>query len=1077
MAHAPLLRTNTAPVFQSHPNGVGALPPQQSMSSSAPRTSQLSGSTYAGSSTSLTTLNSDMTVVANGPVVATSNIINQKADASRSLYQICISLKQRLAQVPGFEPFLENLDPTDPVDPLWNLFRSGYPLLVIYNSLQPAEPLSVDDANASDSKKSKIAIFKFVQACMKELQVPPSDSFVITDLMGNDTSGFVKVTQVVNYVLDLAEQRGHLLQLQPYPDGEPVEAGDGPKMTYRDHVVKELVDTERKYVQDLENLHDLKKALEQKGVIPGDVVHQIFLNINSILDFQRRFLIRVETTNSMPAAIQRWGQPFVTHEEFFSIYQPFIANQRKAAQVAKEVFDQIQLSDHPVAADFNTLDGFLLKPMQRLVKYPLLLKDLAKKTEEAETKEDLLAGCEAAERVLQKANEAVNRDLLDDALEELIVRVDDWKSHKIESFGKLLLHGVYGVITGKSEQEKDYEIYLFECILLCCKEISPNKSKDKKDKTRQQGPKTKNKNAKLQLKGRIFMTNVTDVVSLSKPGSHSVQIWWKGDPGVENFTIKFLTEEMMKKWANGLETQRKENAPRLAASPADDPTDFAWTRDNAGGLENPYLQQEDDDDDDLGPATAPAQFPMPASSFGGAMPRTASSSNLRELRQRSVTAETSATLASIARAPPPRFPMAMPPPPPVAPLSLQTASSMSIPSPGIRGGDSYFSPIGDSPASSRTSTTSGMFPPTSYPFPKSGTPQPGWDENNRYTAPAMPRAPSRDGTPPNAYPNGRNPRGPSMPPMSTQSGNHSLSSLNNLNNNLNNLSLKESNAAAAAAAANGSQRSRSYSTPDGTVQGQRRQPSQSNIPAVPGIPLHLHPAHDSSIPRSQTGSPRNDAPGRTNTQSPGAQGVRVHKHSHSGSMGGSVGGTMAQFPTQPIYPRQNTPGPAIGANGTAGSRTVSPSAALSQGMLAHHGMIPQGMMPSTMGAGIPNMPGMPQNPTQSSSLGSPDVALPTQLKVRVTCDTGNYITLVVAFNITYQSLVDRIDAKLARFTSSSIAQGSLKLRYQDEDEDFVTIESDDDIQIAFMEFRDGMKNAFNSGVGEIELFCVGEMAP
>ncbi|KAL6812121.1 Pleckstrin homology domain-containing protein [Trichoderma sp. SZMC 28015] len=1049
MAHAPLLRTNTAPVFQSHPNGAGALP-QQSMSSSAPRTSQLSGSTYAGSSTSLTTLNSDMTVVANGPVVATSNIINQKADASRSLYQICISLKQRLAQVPGFEPFLEHLDPTDPVDPLWNLFRSGYPLLVIYNTLQPAEPLAIDDANAnaSDSKKSKIAIFKFVQACMKDLQVASSDCFVITDLMGNDTSGFVKVTQVVNYVLDLAEQRGYLLQLQPYPDGEPTEAGAGSKMTYRDHVVKELVDTERKYVQDLENLHDLKKALEQKGVIPGDVVHQIFLNINSILDFQRRFLIRVETTNSMPAVSQRWGQPFVTHEEFFSIYQPFIANQRKAAQIANQVFDQIQQSDHPVAADFNTLDGFLLKPMQRLVKYPLLLKDLAKKTEEQETKEDLLAGCEAAERVLQKANEAVNRDLLDDALEELITRVDDWKSHKIESFGKLLLHGVYGVITGKSEQEKDYEIYLFECILLCCKEISPNKSKDKKDKARQQGPKTKNKNAKLQLKGRIFMTNVTDVVSLSKPGSHSVQIWWKGDPGVENFTIKFLTEEMMKKWANGLETQRKENAPRAATSPDDNPTDFAWTRDQAGGLENPYLQQEDDDDEDLGPATAPAQFPMPASSFGGSIPRTASSSNLRDMRQRSVTAETSQSLASIARAPPPRFPLPMPPPPP-APLSLQTASSMTVPSPGVRGGDSYFSPIGDSPASSRTSTTSGIFPPTSYPFPKTGTPQPGWDENNRYTAPAMPRAPSRDGTPPT----GRNPRGPSLPPMALQN-------VNNANN------------------ANGQQRSRSYSTPDVNAQGQRRQPSQGSIPAVPGIPMHLHPAHDSSIPRSQTGSPRNDAPAplRTSTQSPGSQGPRMHKHSHSGS----VGGTMAQFPTQPIYPRQATPGPPNGTNGlrvdpaVANSRTVSPSlgtATMSQGMLAHHGMIPQGMMPSGMSGGIPNMPGMPAN-----GLASPDVALPTQLKVRVTCDTGNYVTLVVAFNITYQSLVDRIDAKLARFTTSSIAQGALKLRYQDEDEDFVTIESDDDIQIAFMEFRDGMKNAYSAGVGEIELFCVGDMA-
>lgn len=64
-----------------------------------------------------------------------------------------------------------------------------------------------------------------------------------------------------------------------------------------------------------------------------------------------------------------------------------------------------------------------------------------------------------------------------------------------------------------------YEIYLFEYILLCCKEASPNKNKDKKDKTRSTGPKIRNKNAKLQLKGRIFMTNVTEVVTLSRQGT------------------------------------------------------------------------------------------------------------------------------------------------------------------------------------------------------------------------------------------------------------------------------------------------------------------------------------------------------------------------------------------------------------------------------------------------------------------------------------------------------------------------------------------------------------------------------
>jgi cell division control protein 24 len=72
-----------------------------------------------------------------------------------------------------------------------------------------------------------------------------------------------------------------------------------------------------------------------------------------------------------------------------------------------------------------------------------------------ETRADLTAGIEAAERVQQKANEAVDRDLLDEAVEDLVTRVEDWKKHRVDQFGKLLLHGVYTVVTGKGDQEKD----------------------------------------------------------------------------------------------------------------------------------------------------------------------------------------------------------------------------------------------------------------------------------------------------------------------------------------------------------------------------------------------------------------------------------------------------------------------------------------------------------------------------------------------------------------------------------------------------------------------------------------------
>ena len=153
---------------------------------------------------------------------------------------------------------------------------------------------------------------------------------------------------------------------------------------------------------------------------------------------------------------------------------------------------------------------------------------------------------------------------------------------------------------------------------------------------------------------------------------------------------------------------------------------------------------------------------------------------------------------------------------------------------------------------------------------------------------------------------------------------------------------------------------------------------------------------------------------------------------------------MAQFPSQPVHSRQPTPS----------QMNVPQSLNLTNQQ--------QQAVSPPLGTA-----------TQGNQLSSPDLPIPTQLKVKVVCDGGNYVTLVVAFNITYQSLIDRIDAKLARFTASSIGKGNLRLRYRDEDGDLVTIESDDDIQIAFLEWREGVRNMYSGGVGEIELFCVG----
>ncbi|GAW27286.1 putative CDC24 Calponin [Rosellinia necatrix] len=500
------------------------------------------------------------------------------------------------------------------------------------------------------------------------------------------------------------------------------------------------------------------------------------------------------------------------------------------------------------------------------------------------------------------------------------------------------------------------------------------------------------------------MMNVTEIVTIGKPGSYSVQIWWKGDPGIENFTIKFSNEETMKKWAARLDFQRKRHTQAPTTSPEQPNTDFTWMKAvNVNGLDNPYAQQDDDDDDEEQPVlsqVSSASIGQSSNSGGGVMARNTSSNSLRA---RSVTTDSSQSLASLARAPP-QFPLPAPP----RQLSVQTGSAQS---PIPRGGESYFSPTMDSPASSRTSTASTLLTQNGqYPFPRTSTPQGGWEDRdtNRYTAPAMPRAPSRDGPTPI---NGRNPRGPSMPVMTSQQ-------------------------------AAQQQRSRSYSTPDINGQNARRANTTTGVPAVPGIPPHLHPAHDASIPRSQTGSPRQDLPIRANTQSPGIQRERTNQQNSQ------HGGTMAQFPIQPVHSRQATP--SIGQV----SGSAVPQASAFDGR----------QTPSALGNAAPG-----------NSLGSQDLPIPTQLRVKVSCDAGTYVTLVVPFSITYQSLIDRIDSKLARFTTSSISKGNLRLRYRDEDGDLVTIESDDDIQIAFLEWRESASNTSANGVGEIGLFCVGDV--
>ncbi|PGH10606.1 hypothetical protein AJ80_07457 [Polytolypa hystricis UAMH7299] len=921
-----------------------------------------------------------------GPVMAEDNIINRRGN--ESLYQSCLNLKRRLTEVPGFENHLAEMeemdkadDAVDPVNSVWRCLRHGYPLLTIYNASNPAEPLAIDPFKVPENKRPKLSAFKFLEACLQDLGFPQQECFLITDLYGENTTGFVKVIKMVNKVLDILETQGQLYKSSATLDGP--RQGEKVKLTRREHILKELLETERDYVNHLQNLQALKKELEETGALNGDSSHAIFLNLNNLLDFAQRFLIRMEQHNALPEESQNWGELFIDHQEGFRQYEPFIANQLRCDATCQKEWDKITSAPRSVdlqqmVAQQSTLNSFFVKPFQRLTKYPLLLTDLKKQTDNEILVTAMTAAVDIVQAVLDQANSAIEKEHLVAAVADLANRVDDWKTLKLEGFGDLIRFGTFIVIKGDGgkDTEREYHIYLFERILLCCKDINPNKQKSKLMGKEKPSTVPKGK-VRLQLKGRIYMANVTEILSLQRPGSYKIQIFWKGDPGVvDNFSIRYQNEDTMRKWYKDIDTQRAiQNEERSARQTGTSETEFTYLR-NTPQLQNPYREEYEQEEELVRESNAFSEF---------SVSRNASSTSLRA---RSATGGSGGS-GPLSGGRPTRFPM------PEPALSLHTQFPGGAVSPGDRIMNGYFSPVTET-ASTRSSSQSTMFS-----YSRQGTPSSAntWSEDsNRYTAPAMPRAASRDGSTPNNYfpnGNGRSAQRPSLPPLSSQHGQSGISA---------------------------QARMRSASSPDiHNHSDSRRYMNGHTMQTIDNVPVPPIPSHMANmrapVNRSQNNSPTNGAlPIRPATQSPGAQQHNQRQQFHD-----------------PHY-SQGRPEPR-----SHPTPTSSPHPAILS-------------------------PGVNQNEPQ-------EPYMPSQLKAKINFD-DNYVTLVIASNILYRSLTDRVDAKLARFTDRSIGSKSVRLRYRDEDGDYVTIDSDEAVQLAFMEWRDQHQNMLASGqVGEIQLFC------
>ncbi|KAI9098848.1 Dbl homology domain-containing protein, partial [Phlyctochytrium arcticum] len=475
---------------------------------------------------------------------------------SVSLYQQCMVLIEKLYSLPDFEYYLfpqgvdaliDNPSLLDPVAVIWACFRLGAPFCQLYNQLRPRKRLQVPDLPSVAppyNNSCKKAVYEFIVACKAELQMEESELFSISGLYKDDTNEFVKLMKTVSIVVKKVEDANLFPPPRPLPFSTPTIDPTAPSDN-RAKLIAELLNTERVYTADLEKLQRYKRELNSQNIVPRDTLLHLFANLDELLDFQRRFLLQMEATLSLPIQEQRIGQLFMQNEEAFSVYVPFCGNYQFSTQTAME--NAVQLQRVTTMDPLRELPSYLIRPVQRACKYPLLLNELIKYSDESTYPfmNELQEGLAAIKRVTDLVNEQKRQEENRRVKQDVIDRVEDWKGLNIGEFGDLLLSDKFPMSTG--EAERDYELYLFERILLCCKDTT-KKRKSKKG--------VKDDTTTYSLKGNIYIERIDSVANESNPVTQKFQlkVFWRDGMDMESFVLRCRNVEQMKLWNGRLDT-------------------------------------------------------------------------------------------------------------------------------------------------------------------------------------------------------------------------------------------------------------------------------------------------------------------------------------------------------------------------------------------------------------------------------------------------------------------------------------------------------------------------------------------
>ncbi|XP_056347066.1 proto-oncogene DBL isoform X2 [Oenanthe melanoleuca] len=350
-------------------------------------------------------------------------------------------------------------------------------------------------------------------------------------LPGKKTSRKTPSSRKIEVMHDYQEKRNSLQYF--------ISDSDDSLEILKGHVINELIETERVYVEELFTvLTGYRAEMDNPAMLillppvlrtRKDV---LFGNMPEIYEFHNKiFLHSLENCLGAP---ERVGCCFLDRREDFQMYEKYCQNKPRSESLWRQCSESSFFQECQRKLEHKLgLDSYLLKPVQRLTKYQLLLKELLKYSTSCDGVQELQEALVAMLDLLKSVNDSMHQ-----------ISITGYDGD-LSELGKVLMQGSFSVWTGHRKgptKMKDLarfkpmqrHLFLYEKALVFCKKREEHG--DGYDKT-----------SSYSFKHFLKMSAVG--ITENVKGDHrKFEIWYSGREEV--YVVQAQTVDLKMAWLN-----------------------------------------------------------------------------------------------------------------------------------------------------------------------------------------------------------------------------------------------------------------------------------------------------------------------------------------------------------------------------------------------------------------------------------------------------------------------------------------------------------------------------------------------